>query len=69
MYLVNRRGLVTNVRINNTHLCVGCLNPTAHEYQLRVPSDLIGIYIFILKIFKIYNLTKRKKKAKSSEIK
>ena len=26
-----------------------CLNPNTHEYQVRVASDLISIYIFILK--------------------
>ena len=37
--------LVTNVRINRTLLCAGCLNPTTNEYQVRVASDLISIFI------------------------
>ena len=45
-------------------LCTGCLNPTTHEYQVRMANDLISIYIFILKISKIYNLTKHKENKK-----
>ena len=60
--LVNRRGLVTHVRINRTLYCAGYLNPTTHEYQVRIASDLISIdiYIFFFKISKIYNLRKKK---------
>ena len=67
-YLVNRRDLVTNVRVKRTLLCVGCLNPTTHEYQVRVASGLISVYIFILKISKIHNLTKRKRKRKAAKL-
>ena len=47
--LVSRRGLVTNVRIKRTLLCVGCLNPTTHEYHVCVASDLISIYISVIR--------------------
>ena len=60
-------GLVTNVPINRTLLCAGCLNPTTHEYQVRVASDLISIYIFILMISEIYNLTQRNRKRKAAK--
>ena len=49
-----------------TLLCDLCLNPTIHEYQLSVTSDLIYMYIFILTILRYY--TNRNGK-NSSEIK
>ena len=37
----------SDVRINRILLCAGCLNPTTHENQVCVASDLISIYIYI----------------------
>ena len=60
--LVNRRGLDRNVRISTTLLCAWCLNPTTHEYQVSVASDIIYMYILVLTILKICYCTKRKRK-------
>ena len=49
--LVNRRGLVTDVRINRTLYCAGYLNPTTHEYQV------ISIYAYEHMFFKQNFLT------------